>query len=408
MSAAAGGMVRQAVFLVGGKGTRLGALTQATPKPLLEIAPGVRFLDVVLEEAARKGFTDLLLLAGHLGEQVEAAYAGRSFGAARVRVLREPEPMGTGGALGFAAAALDPWFVMGNGDSLFDINLRALAAPGEGFDGRVALREVPDPARYGAVRLEGARITAFLEKRADLPGPALINGGLYLLRREAALARIAGPCSIEADVFPALAAAGRLHGQRFEGYFLDMGLPDTYAQACAEIPARRVRPCAFLDRDGTLNRDEGYTHRVEDLEWLPGAVEAVRLLNDAGYRVIVVTNQAGVARGHYREADVQRFHAAMAQALAAHGAWIDAFHYCPHHPEAVLEHYRCADHPDRKPNPGMLLNAIREHAINPAASFLVGDQDSDVAAARAAGIEGVKISSPGGLLDVVRARVANG
>lgn len=382
-------IVRQAVFLVGGKGTRLGALTKAVPKPLLEVAEGLRFLDVVLEEAARQGFHNILLLAGHLGEQVEAAYQGRCIREATVTVLREPEPMGTGGAVRFAADRLAPWFVMGNGDSLFEINLRTLAVPEAQFDARLALREVEDPARYGAVALEGESITRFLEKSPDLTGPALINGGLYLVRRDGVLPMIEGLCSIEQDVFPKLAAAGRLHGRRFDGYFLDMGLPDTYAQARAEVPGRRLRPAAFLDRDGMLNRGDGYTHRPEDLKFLPGAVEAVRRLNDAGYYVIVVTNQAGAARGLYTEEQMHRLHMAMSDRLAKAGAFIDAFYHCPFREDDALEHYRVAKHPDRKPNPGMIQRALEAWPVRRAGSFVVGDNDTDLSAAAAAGLPGV-------------------
>jgi hypothetical protein len=108
--------VRQAVFLVGGKGTRLGGLTANTPKPLLELAPGLRFLDVLIEGAARQGFNDIILLAGHLGEQVVELYDGRTFRGARISVIREPEPAGTGGALRFAADRLAPFFMLANGD----------------------------------------------------------------------------------------------------------------------------------------------------------------------------------------------------------------------------------------------------------------------------------------------------
>ena len=112
--------VKQALLLVGGRGTRLGALAASTPKPLLEVAPGLRFLDLLLDEVARQGFDEIILLAGHMGEQVEALYHGRTVRQAKVDVVREPEPAGTGGALWSARERLDPWFIMANGDSLFD------------------------------------------------------------------------------------------------------------------------------------------------------------------------------------------------------------------------------------------------------------------------------------------------
>lgn len=381
------GFVRQAVLLVGGRGTRLGELAQTTPKPLLEIEKGVRFLDVVLEEAARSGFDDILLLAGHKAQQVVDAYHGRTLRGAKVRVLCEPEPLGTGGALKFAEDHLDDQFLMANGDSFFDINLRALAArPLKGL-ARLALRQVSDASRYGSVAVVNGYITAFREKDPSASGPALINGGVYLIDRQI-LQLITGKCSIESDVFPRLVADGLLEGEEYQGYFLDMGLPETYAQAKAEVPSRRQRPGAFMDRDGVLNVDLGYTYKPTDLRWVEGACEAVRALNDAGYFVIVVTNQAGVARGYYDEADVLAFHVEMRLQLAAYGAHIDAFYHCPYHPDASTDRFRHADHPERKPNPGMILKAFEEWPIRRDGSFLIGDRQSDLDAAAAAGLPG--------------------
>jgi len=400
-------LVRQAVFLVGGRGSRLGALAAETPKPLLEIAPGLRFLDVVLQQAARHGFGDILLLAGHLGEQVEAVYQGQTRYGATVRVLREPEPQGTGGALRGARDFLAGTFLLANGDSLFDFNLRALTTGlAETAVARLALREIADPARYGAVSLDAGRVTAFREKNSALEGPALINSGVYIARKEI-LDWIHGPCSIEQEVFPRLAAAGKLEGRQFDGYFIDMGLPDSFAQACREVPARRIRPCLFLDRDGVLNVDVGHPHRADQLQWIGGAQDAVLWANEAGYLVIVVTNQAGVARGIYTEDDVAEFHALMAADLASAGAHVDAWYHCPFHSDAAVERYRIADHPDRKPNPGMLLRAMAEWPIDAPRSLLIGDKPTDIEAATRAGIVGVLFDGSN-LADFLRQQVMLG
>ena len=144
----------------------------------------------------------------------------------------------------------------------------------------------------------------------------------------------------------------------------------------------------FFDRDGVINQDNSYTHKVEDLVFLPGAVEAIREVNDCGALAIVVTNQAGVARGLYGPDAVQRFHQAMADQLALQGAHIDAFYSCLYHPDAVVPEFKHPNHPDRKPNPGMILRACVEWPINPAFSLLIGDMASDIEAARRAGIAG--------------------
>jgi D,D-heptose 1,7-bisphosphate phosphatase len=390
--------MRQALILVGGRGTRLGALAQDTPKPLMPITGDKRFLDYLLEHLARFGVREALLLAGHLGDQIEARYAQRTIGAMQVQVIREPSPAGTGGALHLAAPHLDDVFVMTNGDSWFDFNLLALAeALGPKDLAALALRQTPDGRRYGTVAFDHGRITAFREKDAALTGPALISGGVYLLRKSALARMPAPPSSIEQDLFPALAAGGQLGGKVFDGYFIDIGLPETLAQAQTEMPLIARRPAVFFDRDGCLNHDAGYTHRVEDLRWVDGAREAVRQVNDSGWLAIVATNQGGIGKGLYDTAALHRFHAAMQADLAAIGAHIDALYFNPYHPDAVIPDLRQANHPDRKPNPGMLLAAARDWQIAMERSFLIGDQDSDLAAAAAAGIGAVKFT--GGRLD---------
>ncbi len=150
------------------------------------------------------------------------------------------------------------------------------------------------------------------------------------------------------------------------------------------------RPCAFLDRDGVLthNHPDGYVCRLQDVRWVEGAGAAVRRLNGLGYRVIVVTNQSGIGAGYYDEAAMHAIHAALHAHLAEAGARLDAIYFAPHHEEARDHRYRHPDHPDRKPNPGMILQAMADFAIDPAHSFLIGDKPTDLEAARRAGIPG--------------------
>ena len=161
--------------------------------------------------------------------------------------------------------------------------------------------------------------------------------------------------------------------------------------------SRSGRRGVIFDRDGVLNVDHGYVGQPEQLEWTPGARRAVRRLNEAGIATAVVTNQSGVARGYYDLAAVERLHETMRADLAADGAWLDAIYVCPYLPEAAVAAFAHPDHPDRKPNPGMVLRAIAELDLDPALTVVIGDQPSDLEAARRAGVAGALFT--GGNLD---------
>ena len=161
----------------------------------------------------------------------------------------------------------------------------------------------------------------------------------------------------------------------------------------------------FLDRDGVLNADIGYLWRKEDFVWMPGAPAAILLFNQLGWRVVVVTNQSGVARGYYQEADVCALHAWMNGELAKHGAHIDSFYFCPHYQQSAQTKY-AVECDCRKPQPGMILRGLADWQGTPETSFLIGDKESDIAAATAAGITGYLFTGSN-LLDFVRTTITD-
>ncbi len=161
----------------------------------------------------------------------------------------------------------------------------------------------------------------------------------------------------------------------------------------------------IFDRDGVLNVDHGYAYDPAKLEWVPGAKAAVKRVNDAGAVAVIATNQSGIGRGYYTEADMQAFHVEMLAQLGAAGARIDGIYFAPHHEDAAEDRYRVADHPDRKPNPGMLLRALADFAVAPADAVMIGDKPSDMEAARRAGVRGV-LYTGGDLEPLVAAELA--
>jgi D-glycero-D-manno-heptose 1,7-bisphosphate phosphatase len=150
------------------------------------------------------------------------------------------------------------------------------------------------------------------------------------------------------------------------------------------------RPAVFLDRDGTLLEEAGYLDRLERLVFFPYSVDAIRLLNRSGFAVVIVTNQAGIARGIFKEAFVAEAHRYISDKLALGGARIDGFYYCPHHPEAVIEALR-QDCDCRKPKPGMFTRAAAELGLDLARSFVIGDRWHDLQAGQQVGARGLLV-----------------
>ncbi len=396
--------LRQCAILAGGRATRLGAIAQDTAKPVLEVG-GRPFLAWLMRDMQRYGVEEFVILSGHLAAPLRDAveHAADSLPKPTSLVFsEEPFQAGTAGALRHAGDLLEDRFLLCNGDSLFNTNLAALlrdfAQDAAGHvAGRLMLRDVPDASRYGVVTIEGDRITAFLERPAPSETPAAaapgtINAGIYALS-----SRILSHCpetgSLERDVLPALAAAGQLRGTRGQGYFIDIGIQTDLEAARHELAHIMRRPALFLDRDGVLNIDHGYVGTRERFHWVHGALEAIRHACDHGWHVFVVTNQSGVARGMYGEADVKRLMAWVADEARRHGGTIDDWRYCPFHPEAPLPAYR-RESEWRKPRPGMINSIVADWELDTSHCLLVGDQSIDLEAARAAHMRGALF--PGG------------
>lgn len=302
--------VRQAVIVAGGRGSRLGAIAAATPKPLLDVG-GRPFVEHLLFDLGRIGIEEVLLLVGPHRAAFERALRPARRAAPRLVLVSEPEPAGTAGALWYARKRLAPRFFLLNGDSILDGNLLRLAAAmaeRRAGAGAVAALAVPDTARYGRLACAGDRIAAFREKGEG--GPGLINAGVYLFDRRRLLARIARPpCSLEREVLPALAADAALRAVRFDGRFIDIGLPESLAEARGLFPAWHRRRGAFIEL-GALARAGSAAPR-----WRKGAAGALRRLNDAGCYTIVLA--PGAVRG---EALRRRLNAGLQSA----GAHLDA------------------------------------------------------------------------------------
>ena len=368
---------------------RLGTELATTLKSTLNVG-GRPFLDTLIDEIARyDAFEEILLLAGHQAEQIPARYAGAVRGRARLTVALEREPLGTAGALAHAAGLLQHRFLLLNGASFFDFNLLDLAWRAGSDLVHMALRAEAVGDRSRRVVLDNDQVRAFIASGHGATGP--VDAGVYVIDRSIVDGVDRLLASLEQDVLPALAASGVLKGTCYRGYFIDIGIAQDPASADVALKEKLRRPAVFFDRDGVLNHDTGYIFEASKLKWIDGAREAVKAVNDAGYFAFVVSNQSGVARGLYQESDIHSLHRWMADEMALMGAHIDAFEYCPDHPEGTIERYR-RESDRRKPAPGMITDLLRRFPVNVDDSILIGDRASDLEAARAAGLRGYLFS----------------
>ena len=194
-------------------------------------------------------------------------------------------------------------------------------------------------------------------------------------------------CSLEKDLLPELARRGLLAGQIASGYFIDIGSPQDYVRAGIELPRRLRRPAVFFDRDGVLNEDLGWVGSIERFRWIDGAREAVQAVTEAGFHAFVVTNQSGIARGYYSEDDLAILNRWMIDEIHRRGGTIDDMRHCDAHPESKNPLYR--ERLDwRKPAPGMILDLVSKWEIDLNRSFLIGDHETDIQAAKNAQIPG--------------------
>lgn len=405
----------QAVILAGGRGSRLGEHALTIPKPMVGIG-GRPNLEHLVMLAARHGFTSALFLVSHLADRIAAYFGdGRQFGM-DISYCAEDPPLGTAGALRHAGKLLQDRFVLLYGDVFVDCDLARLWADHSAHRALATLVVHPTDHPYDCDLVEADAegwISAIHPKsRSDARYlPNLVNAGVIVVERDILSEIEPGRhLDLASEIFPALAQQGSLRAYRSAEYFRDFGTAERLARTRSDFATGRVarcsrncgRPAVFLDRDGVINKEAGHLSAPDQMELLPGAAAAIRRLNDAGFLVIVVTNQPVIARGECTPEMLRIIHNKMETLLGCEGALVDAIYYCPHHPDKGFP----GEIPElkiectcRKPKTGMFVQAVRDWNISLSGSYGVGDSRRDVIAARHMGILAIGVKTGHGCRD---------
>lgn len=377
------GRMREAVVLAGGFGTRLAHAVPGACKPMAPVA-GEPFLRRVLDQLDAAGFARVVIADGYRREQIESYFMG-TYRGLEVDYSPEDSPLLTGGAVRRALRTCTrPEVFVLNGDTWLDVDFDEMEATLAAHpDARccIAAKRMRGFDRYGTLDVDpDGRIQVFREKAPCAEG--LINGGTYLIRR-GALEAEPDVFSLEGDWFARVVVDGALVACEAQGGFIDIGVPEDYERAQEMFAgAGDSHRLALFDRDGTVNVDTVHMHRIEDCELIEPTVELMRRYSeDPAWRVAVVTNQAGIAKGLYSVGDMRLLHQQMAEMLRERGVEVDAWYFCPHHPDYTGG---CAC---RKPAPGMLLRAMRDFRADPVECVMYGDSPKDESAAYCASVD---------------------
>lgn len=414
--------------MAGGRGSRIRTVAPDIPKPMIKI-DGKPILQYEIESLRDQGFTDIILTVSHLASAIIDYFKDGSKWGVHISYYHEAVPLGNAGALfklwqegvigkHVKHAGADEDFLLLIADAMFHIDFHRFLAFHKEHKALATLFTHPNSHPYDSGLVvadeESHIVTGWLTKEDPRPRfyKNRVNAGLHILNSAIFERTGIDPDSVgngrrvdlDRDILKPLVKSGRIFAYDSPEYVKDMGTPERLEAVCADFHAGLVQAgnlnspqkAIFLDRDGTLNRYVGFLRDIDDFELLPGAAEAVRLINQSGYLAVVVTNQPVVARGEVSAAELNKIHNKMETLLGEHGAYLDAIYVCPHHPDrgfagevSELKIDCCC----RKPKPGMLRRASRDYHINLGSSWMIGDAKRDIQAGIRAGCRTVLLST---------------
>ncbi len=416
------------VIMAGGVGSRIQSVNSELPKPLIPIN-GKPVLQYEIECLVSQVFTDIILTVSHKADMIQDYFGDGSKFGAHITYYNETTPLGNAGALFklWESGELEGDFLLLNADSMFDVDFHRFLKFHRERKALASLFTHPNSHPYDSALIitdqsGTGRVEQWLTKEDKRPEfyKNRVNAGLHILNTAIFETVDIEPSTIgtvgadgkvvevdlDRQVLKPLASTGKLYAYDSPEYVKDMGTPERFEQVSNDLVSglvesrnlTRPQKAIFLDRDGTINRYNGFVRGVEQFTLLPDVAEAIRLINESGYLCIVITNQPVIARGEVTVEGLEQIHNKMETELGMDGAYLDAIYYCPHHPDkgfdGEVEELKI-DCECRKPKPGMILQACRDFNIEVSESWMIGDGWRDIECGYNAGAHTVLLAGDG-------------
>ena len=361
-------------ILAGGKGSRIKNYLKNVPKPMAKFNK-IYFLQYLINIYSKYPIKNIYILAGYKSNIIFKKFHNKIFNFTKIICLKEKKFMGTGGAL-FSLKKKINCLILVNGDTIFDIDIKdfvkSIKKNQKKILGCVALTQ--NKKNINNYKLNNLALkNNILTYKKNSP---LMNGGVYFFKKKFLQKLKNQSCSLEENLLPYYINNKQLLGKSFNKFFLDIGTPKYFNMSSKKLSKYFYRPAAFLDRDGVINYDRNYVYKKKDFKFRKGVLKGLKFLIKKKYYIFIITNQAGIAKGHYKESDFKKLHIFLKVLLSKKNIYFDDIQYCPYHPKGIIKKYKKKSSL-RKPGNQMIKNIYKNWLINKSKSFMIGDKLSD-------------------------------
>ena len=365
------------VILCGGKGKRLGNITKKIPKPLIQIC-NKPFMEHLINFYQKYNFKNIYLIGHYKSQKFKKIFNKKNFNFIKCLYVKEEKPLDTGGALNVIRNKIKNDFVLVNGDSYLDYDFIKFDKfhNTHNLHSMILTKNINYKSnnKLNKLRLENKTVKFGSNYK-------YMNSGIYYFKKSIFRnIKKNTPVSLEKDILPLLIKKNKMKGIIDNNFFIDIGIKKNLKFAKENFKKIIYKPAIFLDRDGVLNEDIGHFCEVKKIKWIRSLLNILNKISKK-YRLFIVTNQSGIARGYFTKNQFVEFQKQYQILLNSKNIFIDDIRYCPHHPDKGINKFKkkcnC-----RKPNNGMIKDLIKYWDVDIKKSFMIGDQKSDFLAAK--------------------------